>query len=543
MSSPSTVDTPVLIVGGGPVGLALALDLGWRGIACHLVEQGDGSIEHPKATAENARTLEIFRRWGIADRVCATASPDVSYNALYCTSLTGYEIARVERPGHGGRGPSRHSPERAQRCNQLWLDPILREAARSHDCVRLDYGMRFLSCAERSDGILAELEDVATGARRGIAARYLVDCSGGRSAIRRSLGIEMSGDSALDYHTSLFLRAPKLWSYHDKGQAALISFVDEKGIWRNLVQLDAELWRFTASGKALYDSAGEGELNAMFDEAVGTRVPREVISTGRWTAHDVVADRFRSGRVLLAGDAAHLNHPNGGHGLNTGIGDAADLGWMLAALVEGWGGSTLLEAYEQERRPVALLAVGEASRTHRAWRMPSHPAIREAGEAGEAARRDVGERLQALLRQVVLTEGLALGYSYDRSTLVWSDGTPVPAPDCAAYRPTTRPGVRAPHGWIAEGRSILDLFGRGFVLLRFGSDAPAADALAAAFGARRIPLAIESIGDPDLARLYERKLVLVRPDGHVAWRGDTLPADPAALADRVRGMAAETVPS
>jgi hypothetical protein len=192
---------------------------------------------------------------------------------------------------------------------------------------------------------------------------------------------------------------------------------------------------------------------------------------------------------------------------------------------------------------VALLAVGEASRTHRAWRMPSHPAIRDAGEAGEAARRDVGERLQALLRQVVLTEGLALGYSYDRSTLVWSDGTPVPAPDCAAYRPTTRPGVRAPHGWIAEGRSILDLFGRGFVLLRFGSDAPAADALAAAFGARRIPLAIESIGDPDLARLYERKLVLVRPDGHVAWRGDTLPADPAALADRVRGMAAETVPS
>jgi 2-polyprenyl-6-methoxyphenol hydroxylase-like FAD-dependent oxidoreductase len=532
--------TSVLIVGGGPVGLGLAADLGWRGIACLLVEQGDGTIAHPRANAENARTMEFFRRLGIADKVREAGTPeDYPHTVLYLTSLTGFEIARIERPGHGGRAPSAISPERPQRCNQLWLDPILRERAMSFPSVTVRLACRFESFEQNAAGVVATVHDLATGARRKISADYLVACCGGHSSIPKTLGIAMHGTPALEYNLNIFFRTPELWAQHDKGKAALHFFADAKGIWRTLVQLDGrELWRLMLNGKEYFDNAEGVDAEGLITGVVGKPVPHEVVSALRWIARDLVADRYRGGRVFLAGDAAHQNTPSGGFGLNTGMGDAADLGWKLAAVLDGWGGEGLLESYEIERKPVAERIVKQATGNFmRDRRRAAHPRIAEDSAEGARARREMGEAIVASQSKVYLTDGTALGNVYDPSPICWADGSPTAPQSIMEYRPTTRPGARAPHAWLPDGRSTLDLFGRGFVLLRLGDGAPEADAFEAAFARRNVPFAVMPIADPRTCELYERRLVLVRPDGHVAWRADTMPDDPSAVVDRVRGAA------
>jgi 2-polyprenyl-6-methoxyphenol hydroxylase-like FAD-dependent oxidoreductase len=537
-SSGPILETPVLIVGGGPVGLALACDLGLRGASCMVLEQGEGRADHPRATALNSRSMEFMRRWGIAEAVHAAAAPDdFPHTALYCTALTGYEIARIERPSHGGREPLKHSPERPQRCNQLFLDPILAELAKSLNSVELRYRCRVEWAAEAPDHVTALVHDGSNGRHFQVAARYLIDCSGGRSVIRPSLGIGMSGSDYCGYFLSIFVRAPELWTHHAMGKAALVTFVDAKGLWRNLISLDGrELYRLGISGKPYYDAPDSVDAERLFRDAVGKEVPHEILSVRRWMARNVVADRYRHGRIFLAGDAAHLNHPAAGLGLNTGLGDAVDLGWKLAAALQGWGGARLLDSYEAERRPVGLRNVAHAGLSHTSERtQPTHAEIAMSTPAGAEARRKMGEELVRVQIRRVLTDGLALGYQYAPSPIVWSDGAIVPPSSVSEYHPTTAPGSRAPHAFLPDGRSMLDLFGKGFTLLRLGAHAPHPSGLERAFGERRVPLTIVDIADPATSALYERALVLVRPDGHVAWRGDEEPADPGAVVDHVRG--------
>jgi 2-polyprenyl-6-methoxyphenol hydroxylase-like FAD-dependent oxidoreductase len=528
----------VLIVGGGPVGLGLAADLGLRGIKCLVVEQGDGSIAHPRANAENARTMEFFRRLGVADKVREAGTPeDFPHTVLYLTALTGFEIARFERPGHGGRAPTATSPERPQRCNQLWLDPILRARAASCPSVMLRLRCRFEQFEQDDARVIATVHDLATGERQKISADYLVACCGGHSSIPKTLGIEMQGNPTLEYNLNIFFRTPELWSHHDKGKAALHFFVDKDGIWRTLVQLDGrELWRLGLRGKTYYDNAEAADASALIAGVVGKPVPHQVVSRLRWVARDLVADRYRVGRVFLAGDAAHQNTPSGGFGLNTGMGDAADLGWKLAAVLDGWGDDSLLSSYEIERRPVAARIVKQAAGNFmRDRQRASHPQIAEDSPEGARARREMGEAIVASQASVYLTDGTALGNVYEPSPVCWPDGSP-PAPhSITKYRPTTRPGARAPHAWLPDGRSTLDLFGRGFVLLRVGDGAPDSVALESAFAQRGVPLTVVAVAEPSIAALYERRFVLVRPDGHVAWRSDAMPDEPLAVADRVRG--------
>jgi len=537
LSNP-TLEITVLIVGGGPVGLALATDLGMRGMSCLLIEQGEGAPDHPRATAINSRSMEFMRRWGIADAVHEAGTPDdFPHTALYCTTFAGYEIARIERPSHGGREPIGQSPERPQRCNQLFLDPILTERARSFDKVELRYRCRLESVTEADDRVIATVHDQTNDRRFQIAARHLVDCSGGRTVIRPALGIEMSGSPYVGYFLSIFVRAPELWAHHAMGKAALVTFVDAKGLWRNLISLDGrELYRLGVSGKAYYDAPDEVDAEVLFREAMGKDVPHEILSVRRWSARNVVADRYRRGRILLAGDAAHLNHPAAGLGLNTGLGDVDNLGWKLSATLAGWGGAQLLESYEPERRPVGLRNIGHADTSHNNERQqPTHPEIAMDTPAGAAARRKMGEDLVRIQTKRVITDGLALGYQYAPSPIVCSDGSAPQASSSAEYHPTTFPGSRAPHAWLSEGRSTIDLFGNSFTLLRLGEAAPPPSAVERAFAERCVPLATVSIDDPAIASLYERALVLVRPDGHVAWRGDAAPADPFAVVDHVRG--------
>jgi 2-polyprenyl-6-methoxyphenol hydroxylase-like FAD-dependent oxidoreductase len=532
------IETPILIVGGGSVGLALASDLGGRGVPCLVVEQNERPADHPRATAINARSMEFMRRWGVADAVRQAAAPeDFPHTALYCTSLTGFEIARIERPHHGGRAPTAMSPERAQRCNQIWLDPILYERATSFTSTQLRFRWRFEELRQEGDRVVAIVHDLARGERRTVAARYLIDCSGGHSPIRRALGIEMSGSPYIGYHLSIYVRAPQLWTHHDKGKAALVNFVEPQGLWRNLVTLDGrELYRFGLRGKVFYDDPDKVDVERLFEEVVGKQIPHEIISVRRWTARNVVAERYQVGAVYLAGDAAHLNHPASGLGLNTGLGDAVDLGWKLEAALAGWGGPGLLSTYEIERRPVGKRNVGHADMSHANDRnQKPDPAIADDSPQGARARREMGEAIVRAQTRKFVTDGIALGYRYEPSPISWPDGSPPPPDSVSEYHPTTRPGSRAPHAWLGEGRSIIDMFGRGFTLLRFGESAPDVQPIVQSFARRAAPLTVATITDPAIRQLYERPLVLVRPDGHVAWRSDALPPDPLALADRVRG--------
>lgn len=534
----SITEIPVLIVGGGSVGLATAIELGSRNIACIVLEQNERPAAHPRATALNARSMEFMRRWGIADKIkAAAAPPDFPHTALYCTALNGFEIARVERPDHGS-GRSNSSPESAQRCNQIWTDPILCEAAQSFASVDVRFRWRFIALDQAGDEVHVTARNEAAGETVVLRAQYVIDCTGAHTPIRRGFGIEMTGGDSLTHHISAFVRAPELWTHHDKGKAALINFVEPGGIWRNLVSLNGrDLYRFGIRGKEYYDAPESVDVAALFRQIAGPKVPFEVVSVNRWTARNVVADRYQVGRVLLAGDAAHLNHPASGLGLNTGLGDATNIGWKLAAVLDGWGGSSLIESYGTERRAIAVRNVGHAERMNTNDRSQKPPAdIAEASAAGAAARKALGDRISAALRQKFITTGLALGYVYDGSPICAPGGEAAPPESITEYVPSTYPGARAPHAWLGDGRSTLDLYGNGFVLMAFAPDeATAVGSLAAALDARKAPLLVQHVADPEVRALYQRDLVLVRPDGHVAWRGDRAPADAKAIADRVCG--------
>ncbi|MCY1238364.1 3-(3-hydroxy-phenyl)propionate/3-hydroxycinnamic acid hydroxylase [compost metagenome] len=261
----------------------------------------------------------------------------------------------------------------------------------------------------------------------------------------------------------------------------------------------------------------------------------EVIRAQPWSGHRVVAQRYREGRVFLLGDAAHLRWPKGGFGANTGVGDAVDLGWKLSAVLNGWGGSGLLDSYEAERRPIAVRNVNEAANNRVLdGRIAADGLLDDASEQGEAARREAENRIHALRLREFSTQGVQLGYRYRQSPLCVSDGSLEPPDDHMVYQPSTWPGSRAPHAWLEDGRSTLDLFGRSFVLLRFDGSAQATPFQAAA-EQRGVPFCEVPLASSSIASLYERRYVLVRPDGHVAWRGDELPVDALVVIDRVRG--------
>jgi 2-polyprenyl-6-methoxyphenol hydroxylase-like FAD-dependent oxidoreductase len=530
---------PILIVGGGPVGLGLAADLGWRGIDCVVIEQGDGTIYHPRANTVNSRTMEFCRRWGIAPEVKESgAPPDFPPTIIYATSLPGYEVCRIERPTHGGHAPLPTTPERSQRCNQIWFDPILRRLASSFPSVLLRYNCRFESFERAGDGVVATVHNAASGQSERIAARYLIDCSGGHAGIGKTLGIKQEGRPVLSYHLNIFLNIKELWNRHDKGKAAFYFFVDKTGDYGSLIEIDGnELWRIGVHGEAYHDEPSDEQVRSVIARCIGTNIPYDIISARRWTCRDLVADRFQSPPIFLAGDSVHQHAPSGGFGMNTGMGDAVDLGWKLAGAVAGWGGGGLLESYEAERRPVAQRNVGEA--TDNVMRT-TDPAliklIEEPTAAGEAARRQIADDIVKNRAKTFISDGIALGYRYE-SPIVIPDGTPAPRDSVMEYVQTSRPGSRAPHAWLSEGKSTIDLFGRSFVLLRLGQDAPETSGLVAAAKQRGLPLELVTIADPKIAQLYERSLVLVRPDGHVAWRAAAAPEDPLAIIDTVRGSA------
>jgi 2-polyprenyl-6-methoxyphenol hydroxylase-like FAD-dependent oxidoreductase len=534
---------PVLIVGAGPVGLALALDLGRRGTRCIVVDEGrkDAHVLPAKAGLLNERTLEFCRRWGIAGEVANWGCPeDYPRDTVYCTGLVGgHFVGRSALPSAQER-TSTESPEILRKCPQFIFDPILAAAAEATGKVEFRRGWRFVSLEQRDESVDVQLVDVVTGETAALHAAFVVGCDGAGSAVRRALDIPFDGKT-LDYSLSIITSIEHLERFHPFGKAERFMFLGPNGTWCNATAMDYRTyWRFTLLGSATPIDPAKIDARAEVVRALGSEdIPVEILGAVNWRRSQCAARTFVQGRVALAGDSAHTTSPTGGHGLNTGLGDAAGLGWMIDARVRGWGGPALFDGYDAERRPVAIRNSAASGRNYGNWvRDIDYSGVLKEGEEGDRTRSQIGASLQEALHSEWQSSGVALGYRYEGSPLIIPDGTPAPPDTESEYLPTARPGHRAPHAWLPDGRSTIDLFGDGFVMLRFGTRPPELAALTQAALARGVPFRIADIGDAAIAALYERRLVLVRPDGHVAWRGDEPPADPAALWDIVRGAAA-----
>ncbi len=531
----------VLIVGAGPVGLSLAIELGRRGIPVTLVDQGDGSVAFPAGEAIFSRTMEHLRRWGCAEQVRVESAPPghFPHRFLFATSVTGHVLAEFDY-GVSNRSPGEYAgltPEGPAFLSKFSFLPLLERTARAEAAVELRFGTVLESFDQDPDGVRAVVR-TADGTVETLAAAYLVGCDGGRSGVRRALGIEFEGVFAQGRNFAVHFRAPGLLDLLREragGPAAQIqTLASERRPYITVVN-GVDEWRLSVY---LEESAEPHDPVALVHEAVGAPIDVEILAAQPWSGHRVVAHSYRERRVFLAGDAAHLLWPKGGFGANTGIGDAVDLGWKLAATLQGWGGPALLDSYEQERRPIAVRNVSEASSnwTSDAQIVPD-PVLDRDDADGEQARVAMGRLIRRLRGREFRSIGVQLGYRYAGSPICMPDGAPEPPDEPDDYVPSTWPGCRAPHVWLPDGSSVLDHFGHGFVLVVARPDGTGPDpaALLAAAHRRGVPMTVLALADRAAAELYEKPLVLVRPDGHVAWRGDRTPPRPEDVIDRVRG--------
>ena len=538
---------PVLIVGAGPVGLTLASDLAWRGVACLMVESRTSINPHPRAISIGVRSMEHFRRLGLDQKVIGAGVPrEQRLDVIYVTRMLGREIHRFPIPSIDDLDERREELARdipetgASPFYKTWtaqapLERVLDAHITAQPGVEFRRGWRLESFTEDDRGVEARLVNEVTGASQIITADFLVGCDGAASPVREGLGIALSGRGALGAALGLYFRAPGLRTLLG-AKAGVMYWPLAPGCGGTIYTIDGgDEWVFNR-----YFSPGEKphieDPIALIKAAIGVEMEVELISALDWIPRQLVAETYGTRRVFLAGDACHLFVPTGGFGMNTGVGDAVDLAWKIEATLAGWGGPSLLGSYDRERRPIGLRNTLEAADNYaRSGDIFSAVGdIENEDAAGERQRAAIAASLPPKIKHFAPI-GIHLGYHYDHSPIIVPDGTPTPKGEAASYTPTSRPGHRAPHVWFADGRSILDLFGRGFVLLCFGGPADDCAQLIQAAHERSVPLIVHSIGEASAAIAYGKRFCLVRPDGHVAWRGDEPPTDPAAMIDIVRG--------
>ncbi|MBI3706465.1 MAG: FAD-dependent monooxygenase [Proteobacteria bacterium] len=528
----------VLIVGAGPVGLSLAIELGHRGIACLVVEQNDRVGYNPRAKLTNVRSREHLRRWGIAENL-RKASPlprDYPSNIVFATRLNGYPLARFENAFYCAPERNELFSESAQWVPQYMLEEVLRAHAETLPSVEVRFSCRLESAAQSPGGVEAEIVDAAAR-RRKVRSAYLVGADGARSTVRELLGIRMEGQGAFSRNYNIIFRAPRLADMHRHGPAVHYWLVNPD-VPSMMGPMDgAGLWFFFAT--QLRDGVDPASIDPrrLIHRATGLEFDLDIVTTDPWVAHRLIATRYGDGRIYLAGDACHLHPPFGGYGMNMGIGDAVDLGWKLAATLQGWGGPALLDSYERERRPVHERVMNEAVENHSVLgNQLVRPGIEAAGDVGDRVRKEVGEAIRAAKAREFKSLGVVLGYRYADSPIIVADGSAPPPVRVMTYEPSAHPGCLAPHLWLADGSSLYDHFGAGFSLLVTEPNASAAaSGLADAAARRGVPLKVIAPAEPRLAQLYAARFALVRPDQHVAWRGNEIPPDAEALIDRVRG--------
>lgn len=540
---------PVAVVGAGPVGMNLCLHLAKFGIRSMLVERESGPRWHPKGNTHNSRTMEHYRRLGLAREMRKLGlPPDHPTDVGYFTTLAGYELARLPMPSEQQKmqqvrhaSPTDQIVEPIFRCNQMFVEKFLFDKISSNPLIDCKFGWECVAWRDSIEGVSLTTVDKA-GSELAIRCDYLIGCDGGPSFVRNNLGIKFSGEPhreqayAGGLTASTFLRAPDLYRGIIRKPCFQHGIVNPL-VRGNIVSLDGR--EYFAFNTRLRPRDGESEKETIlrqFRMCVGKDCSAEYIAHFMWTAgRGLVADHYGSGRVLMAGDAVHLFTPQGGFGMNTGIDDAVNLAWKLAAVLQGWGSPALLSTYERERRPIAIRNTRAAQTLARQiGEVPVAETMLDDSAAGEEARRAAGAVLSRFTEEYA-SIGIQLGARYDDSEIIVPDGQ-APPDLFDRYVPTGSPGGRAPNVWLEPEHSLFDIFGPGFTLLSFGDrDADDGNSLEEAARVRNIPFTVRRISPSPGRDLYAADYALIRPDIHVAWRGDALPSEGDALWDVLLG--------
>jgi 2-polyprenyl-6-methoxyphenol hydroxylase-like FAD-dependent oxidoreductase len=549
---------PVSIVGGGPIGLMLALFLDFYGVRSVLFNTEETTRWHPKGSTEGSRTMEHFRRLGLAQQIRKLGLPaDHPTDVAYFTRFADYEVARFRMPSASeamqmvAEAPKTDQvPEPIHRANQMHVERFLFDYAKTRPNIVMRFGWHVEDFKQDNEGV--QLTAVNERGTQEWRAQYLVGCDGGRSLTRRKLGIKFRGEAGLEQRYfggrmfSTYVRAPALYR----------NFLGHRRAWQYWVvnsEIRSSLIAVNGSDEFLFRTRAQEPNQPPADAVVadamrrcaGADVDMEIVAHEPWTAGmALVAERFGDSRVFLAGDAIHLFTPTGGFGMNTGIDDVSNLSWKLAARLQGWGGDDLLASYERERLPIALRNT-EAARqlTANIGETDVDPALEQDTPAGAAARRSAGEML-AHFKEQFASIGVQLGARYDESPII-SAGGQAPADDLIRYTPTSRPGGRAPHMWLDAqrkyGSSLYDQLGKGFTLLRLGPHATDVSEMIEAATKCQIPFKVVDVPDSDGRDLYGCDLAIVRPDQYVAWRGNRPMSDPKRQFSIFVGSAGATV--
>jgi 2-polyprenyl-6-methoxyphenol hydroxylase-like FAD-dependent oxidoreductase len=540
----------VLIVGGGPVGLTLAIDLAWRGIEVLVAEtRRRGEAPSPKCNHVAARSMEIFRRLGVAGKLRNAGLPsDYPNDVSYRTAFTGIELTRIPIPCrrdryHSTEGPDTGwpTPEPPHRINQIFLEPILFDHAAQLPRIKILNRTEIESYRQDDDHVVATARDLDSGESFRISCSYLLGCDGGRSKVRKAMGASFAGDAVVQRVQSTYIKAPALLGLQGE-RPAWATFTLNPRRSGNVYAIDGiEKWiihNYLRPEEEDFDAVDrDWAIRTIL--GVGDSFEYEILGHEDWVGRRFVADRFRDRRVFIAGDAAHIWVPYAGYGMNAGIADAMNLSWLLAAHLNGWASEHILNAHERERHPITeqvsqfVMNHAQAMASQRG-QVPDN--IEADDAAGEAARRALGDLAYDLNVQQYCCAGLNFGYYYDDSPIIAHDGEAAPGYTMSEFTPSTVPGCRAPHLWLGNGRSLYDALGPEYTLLRLD---PALDvsALTGAAQHRGLPLSVLDLESGAAAALYDYKLVLARPDQHIAWRGNQVPDDPDVLVQLLRGAA------
>lgn len=530
------LDTDVLIVGAGPVGLTLAFDLGRRGIKTTIIEQKAEPAFLPKMERCNARTMEIFRRLGIVDDVRkAGLREDVPMDVFVVLSLDRPPLLRLPYPSvkeakldaratNDGTAPC----EPYQLISQYSLEPLLAKFCERQSDVTLRWSTEFVSLSQDPEGVSVQVR-AKDGATSSIRARYVVGCDGGVSPVRHAIDIKLRGEAGLLGLRQALYRCDELFDRLPIGNGPTrgrhYHVADDKATFL-IMQDSTKHWTLHAT----VDS--DEEMKRQFEKTVGIPVKYEMLSCNPWRQNLLVADKYQQDRVFLAGDAVHLVIPTGGLGMNSGCGDAIDLSWKLEAVIKGWGGPKLLPSYEFERRQIGDRNVGAsryASQGRRKWRSMWKPNIDEDTPAGQQTREVLTMIADIEQRKTNEMIGAELGYRYVDSPIIM-DIPGGPEHLFREYIPNTWPGSRLPNVWVGDGSPIQDRIPEGYTILRLGNTKADSSGLAKAFAARGAPISTLEIPDRVAREVYGFDLILLRPDLHIVWRGNTPPEDPAEVA-------------
>ena len=541
MPKAATRSIPVLVAGGGPVGMTVALFLAHYGVPTILVERNPSTTRHPKMDLTNGRTMELFRRIGIVDKLRDVGVPrDNPFDISWITSFAGHELHRFRYPSSNQAAEiaarvndGSFTSEAPLRVSQVVIEPALKAAIDAHPLIDVRFNTTFERIVKNDEaGVVVEVHANGADETYEIECQYLAGCDGGGSRVRRQLGIELDGNMAVAGAYMVHFRSDA----RDLMQRWGIAWHYQNGGGSLIAQNDQDIWTLQ---RWLIPGEDPDQLKAedILETWAGCKFDYEILQANPWAANLVVAERYVDNRVALAGDSAHQYIPTGGYGMNSGIADAAALSWALAALVQGWGGDKLLAAYEAERKPTAWWHL-EAAQRHMAVRIAFSELYAAAGDL-EGDSPEAAARRSAAAEQVVKlgnaeneSWGVEQGYRYDGSPIIAHEAG-APTIDPLTYRPNTWPGVHLPHVFLEPGLSIHDKLGRYFTLIALTPTNTAAVRQAAE--AADIPVEIVELNRPDLLPIYERPLLLVRPDQHIAWRGDRLPDDVNGLLSLAAG--------